>query len=560
MISIDLKNPLRHLATNKLPGWRQHFDGSTLVLRRGVGDDLIDNSLAADCSEIRIQTDRIIISRGSSGEQPIFLWRNSDRLLVGANANEIAETVEARIDVLSAYSFIYFEYPGPRRSLFHEVRQLMNGEALEIEIANSQFSAPQILDNFKLPCDELQNRHPEQLAQILRDHITRAHERRAGSDPLILLSGGVDSQVMSIAMVRDAGRSNVAAATFFVEGARSTEVEDARQVARNLGLDWQPIGIDPNTPIDLSEIAETGFPYLGQVIFERMYSQLGRVAGSTVLSGQDTRLHTPALGSIDLKIWRYLFSNSVLPSLSKMAGVIGMPFVKGLDLSNLARRKIEMLAQCGQFSDFAQRRYFKFREFQFNRSDTLFETIENEIKHSLQGIDPRCPRSAYNQIVHTNWRWQYAFDIGYCVETGQRHGLNVQLPFYDTELSNFSARLPFDLATRIVEGRAGHGQNPVRVNKYLLRLAYKGELDDSLIFRDKAVCPTHYMFMNGGLKNALDSFIHDQRLHESDLAQTLHLPELRDIAASRHGKWQEKDNWICNLVINAMIVWHHIQK
>lgn len=560
MISIDLKNPMHHFATDKLTGWEPHHDGDTLVLRRGVGDDIPNKPLPVDCSEISIQPDRIRISRGRSGEQPIFFWKGSDRLVVGSDANEIANSTAEKLDALSAYSFIYFEYPGPGRSLFHEVRQLMNGETLEVDLKNSSLSIPEIRDDFELPSVELPNHDPEQLAQSLRDHITRAHERRVGSDPLILLSGGVDSQVMSVAMVRDLGLSNVAAATFFVEGAGSTEVEDARQVAENLGLDWQPIGVEPNTPIDLSEIAETGFPYFGQAIFDRVYSQLGRTSGSTVLSGQDTRLHTPALGSIDLKLWRYLFSNPTLPSVARMAGMIGMPFVKGRDLSNLTRRKIEMLSQSGHFKSFVQHRYFKSRQFGFNRSAPLFEILENEIQASLQGIDPRHPRSAYNQIVRTNWRWQYAFDIGYCVEAGQRHGLNVKLPFYDSELSDLSASLPFDLTTKIVEGRAGHGQTPVRVNKYLLRLAYKGELDDSLIFRDKAVCPTNYMFMNGGLKDALSSFIHDRTMRDSDLAHILHLPELRDIAASRHGKWREEDNWICNLLINAMIVWHHIQK
>ena len=145
-------------------------------------------------------------------------------------------------------------------------------------------------------------------------------------------------------------------------------------------------------------------------------------------------------------------------------------------------------------------------------------------------------------------------------ESVENSGMLCSLPFYDINLSKFASSLPFDLTTKFTSGRGGHNKKKVTVNKFLLRLAYKNELDKSLIFRDKAVCQVNYLFLNGSLNGIIDDFCSDHNLINSDFGKLMHFSGIKKIFIEKRNNWKSDDNWIGNVAINALIIWSLAKK
>lgn len=517
----------------------------------------------ADISHINIDSNKIIISRGASGEHPIFYTTIGDVVLISNSAARIANLVEAKISIIACYEFIYFEYPGPGRTLFEGVFQVLNGQNIEICKNKERELEVKIQDSFTLPTIEYENViSNDELARKLREEITRAHAARVSNSNTVLLSGGIDSQVMAIALSRDLGLQNILTATFAVKGADQNESSDAAHVAKQLGLEWLLVEVDPNIDIDFDELTQLNSPYIGSIAMQQLLPRISssRLSSETLFAGQDTRLHTPALGVHDKWIWNTLFRSTILPSMSAKISEFGLSKFAKTDENRFIYRLLKLFAESPNFASFLANRYFHVRRFFFNENSREFSRAFSNIYEELRQADPREPRATYNRIVSSNWRRQYLFDIGHMVGSANKSSLSCALPFYDKSLSDFSAIIPFSVATKLTVGRAGHSDRKIKVNKYVLREAYKNDLDHSMIYRDKAVCATNYLFFNGCLREIIGQFIEDAEIPNSHAGRILHMVEIQNICKEKDGNWKAKDNWIANVVFNAIIVWRTLKK
>lgn len=508
---------------------------------------------ASDPSSISLSGERLVVRRAFSGEQPLYWAISGATLVVGDRVADVAARVGSSIDIEGCYSYIYFEYPGPARTLYSGVAELLNAQVLSVGTDGAGRLTVMPTDHFAIPSDEMHS-DEHALSAALRKNITEALRRRARANNGVLMSGGIDSQVMGIALTRDLGLRNVFAAHFHVAGAQQSEREQAHQATRQLDMEWILVEVDPAKAVDWQSIVRKNNPYIGALSMGAVMSKVGTDAGgdTTLFAGQDTRLHTPALSRIDLLLWNTLY-RAKMGGMAALIGRSGYALLKPRPERYLARL-LEFARNSGTFEDFVANRTFHVRRLGFNDHDAEFSRIYSNIVRDLAGIKPGDKRHSYNRIVAANWRRQYLFDIGYMVESCEDGGANCAMPFYDRDLVNLSARLPFALATRFVTGRAGHAAKAVTVNKYLLRKAYEGDLDRDLIFRDKAVCKTSHMFLNGGLRQLLREFCADRQIVTSPDGMALHLPQLAEICRRKDGQWEPSDSWLCNLVFNAMVV------
>ena len=117
------------------------------------------------------------------------------------------------------------------------------------------------------------------------------------------------------------------------------------------------------------------------------------------------------------------------------------------------------------------------------------------------------------------------------------YGNQCSLPFYDRELANYSASIPMGLALKTTVGRAGHSGAKKRVNKYVLREAYKKDLTQHMIFRDKAVCVTNHLFLNGCMGKYVTDLFNAPLLRDTEIGQQLNLDPMYQRGVAKNGKW-----------------------
>lgn len=560
-IEIDLQRDSASFIERDFSGWVIRNGENGQLIYRKIGDSpfFIDKE---DSTYILLRKNDVVLKRGFSGEQPLFYTVSASKLFVSDCVVRLAERIHASMCLVACYEFVFFEYSGEGRTLFEGVKAVLNGQSLTFRTDLNGGVAVSTVDSFSLPQLEGLCSDEQKLASLLREHINTAHASRSGSVNGVLLSGGIDSQVMAISLSRDLGLKSTFAATFSVRGARQTETEDAKLAAKQLGLEWFHVEVDPAAEIEWSDVLRANSPYIGSLAMSQFLPKIvsNGKSGSVLFAGQDTRLHTPALGPRDLLLWKGLYRFERFSALvSRCAQGVGYA-ARELDESVFLKRVLGLFAHSPSFSTFLANRYFHVRRFDFNKNDQIFSRVFSDIVRSLKNPDPLNPRAAYNKIVGANWRRQYLFDIGHMEGSCRHASLNCVLPFYDHDLSVFSAKLPFELATKVTVGRAGHSHKEVKVNKYLLRKAYEKDLDPVLIYRDKAVCATNHLFFNGSLRGVLSEFSQDSEHVFSDMGIALHMPDIQRMCKIYDGKWTEDDNWLCNIVFNTLVVWSLIAK
>lgn len=529
--------------------WRVESERPLRIVQHGLSLPEADRSVVeiSDAGELTVK-------RGCSGEQPVYVHRAGETIQVSDRVREIVVEPPS-VDIEACYQFIYFEYPWRERTLHAGIVEVLNGEALTFK-AGVAGTARQ--DGFSLPSEETAG-DPKHLASHLRQHIAHAHACRIGRSNGVLLSGGIDSQVMAVTLLRDLNLQDTFGVTFSVAGAAEDESNDARRVAQQLQMEWVHVQVDPAREVDWSAITVANNPYIGAIAMRAVLDRLGPESGGVLFAGQDTRLHTPAVGMRDRLLWQ-LYR---LPGAGKAAAQVGQLARRTTAKSapwSFAHRVAELFAHSPTLEDFLAHRYFHMRRVAFNDGDPAMHRGLSQLAGELRGVSAEAPRALYNRVVAANWRRQYLFDIGHMVDSCLTGGRQAALPFYDYGLASFSARLPFRMAAKTTAGRAGHSSKRVKVNKYLLRMAYERDLDRDLIFRDKAVCKTNYLFFNGALRGLLNEFGHDMTLDEHEWARVLHLPELQRLSKQRDGAWTVADNWLCNIIFNALVAWSMMRK
>jgi hypothetical protein len=501
---------------------------------------------------------KLHILKDLSGCESAYYKLTKDKLIFSSGVNLIADNDNGlKLSETGVFEFVYLEMPWKPASLYEDVYSVLNGVIYSYDAAKNSFS---ISDRFNLhEITEQQDTSPKEL----REKITEAHEKRLGNNNAIFLSGGVDSQVMSVALRKDLGIKDLVAFNFSVIGAENSEQAEAKQTAIELGIDFVPVEVDPNKKISLEDLVlNQNSPYIGSFYLSEIFGHCSTTNKLTFFGGQDTRLHTPALTKEDLAYWKLaslpLGTDAMRFGSKLMTAILNSS--KYSQPGDKKQRLHNLFMNIGKPEGFLALRHFHIHDYPFiHESIAGFEPI-GELKEELSKVSFRRPRSLYNKIVELNWRKQYLFDIEYMIGVTRSHGHECVMPFYDRELTEYSASLNFNLATKFTSGRAGHSSKKVSVNKFILRKAYEKELKDELIFRDKAVCPTNYMYFNGALCDDLKSFIHSNPLLGTQLGEFLNIKDLMKIAHEKQGRWKPGDNSLSVTIFNAMVCCKLIEK
>lgn len=452
--------------------------------------------------------------RDVSGAKSGYVACTADALVIGTNMHEVAKWCGA--------------YQLDRRSLLHltTLDYLFDGETYyrgvnEIPIGSVARWSPstswQILQRFGLGLADADNGlDVTSNVAALRASILRAHEKRAGAENVVLLSGGIDSSVMLCALRETVDRSRIRAITFRIKGTQEDETGYATSLARHLGVPIELIEVDPaNTNLFENfefDVLQMNSPYFGRFIFGQFSGRPDQV----FFAGQDTRLHTPDLNYVDKLAFAMLPAQQIPLFRDLMKGAARsaeLLIEMGLSTSEQRwKRGVFRTAMALDLDRYLPRFFFKINPESLEREGYDAPMIEEALARvRVPWQSAKNHRHLYNMIVEAKWGEQYTDDMRYLQDVAHVNGTHMAMPFYDIELARLSSALPFDQATRFIKGRDKFSSKRVMVNKFLLREAFRKELNEELYLRAKAVSRSQYLMFSGVLGQTV------KRLLQGDL-------------------------------------------
>lgn len=482
----------------------------------------------------------VYLARDPMGIKNLYYTLENNKLQVSSNVfNLVSIKNTKKFSIKGVSQYLLYEFLNDPYTLFEGVWSIIRGELIKIDIREMKIISKTLFRKKLSEIGEIDNPDEDYLATRLREKITNAHQKRVENHNTILLSGGIDSTVMAIALQKDLGVKDLSAITFDTKNAEFSEVEYAKSVAKKMGIKHDIIQVDPfNNDIDLFDIIDrSNFPYPGSIFLDSIMKSEAIRENSNFFAGQDTRLHTPALKQFDAIYFKY-FNFQPLNNMISTLSVLTNSFI-GEDKGNLTK----VLKRAQLFNKKEQ--YILTNLFHMHNNSLLFDSrAAKNTTMDLQSMFENTStnlRILYNTVVEEAWNWQYTDDIAYMTNNFCENEHTTSMPFYDKELAEFSATLPMNLALKKTKGQAGYGQKTKSVNKYILRKAYKNDLSHELIYRDKAVAVSNHIYLNTIMSKYIKDFFVDSKLKSTEVYEELKLYRLMDIALKNNGKWKIED-------------------
>lgn len=446
----------------------------------------------------------IHVHRDVSGIKSGYYGQSNINFCIGNNVHDLAKKLNVvEFNEIATDMLLITEFIQDGLTIYKNIHEFTIGSSTKL-FFNGEIIEKKIN---KIPILNKENGFSyEENISKLRECIVDAHKNLVSTNNIVYLSGGIDSCVMLAALDDFLPKSSIHTISYKVKGTNQDETPYAQSIAKYLGVTNEIIEFDPNSQFFCdnfeNKLLKLNNPYIGYWIFSPNDNSIK----NTYFAGQDTRLHTPAINQLD-KINFNLFSNNNYRIISKkslknVSCFYDYIYYK-LCLYNSNNKIIKNSDRVFASLDCEKYIYNYFLKLNHNKINTDFHKMENfnlikEYYHiNLNNI--KSPRELYNEIIKIKWGEQYTDDIRYMQDMAKATNTYIQMPFYAPELAEFSSSIPFNFATKFIKGKKEFSDKTVRVNKVLLRNAFKDKLNEDVFSRKKAVSTTNHLLFNGTL-------------------------------------------------------------
>jgi asparagine synthetase B (glutamine-hydrolysing) len=525
--------------------------------RRDLQDLIV--ALRSACGEFAFAlTDAagsVHLVRSDNGVAPLYWTREAaGRLVVGSDIAEVRDAAGGRgLGLDGGLQYLLSEYAYEPNTLFDGITAAPQGAVLELKPDGARTIRP-----FIRPFQSLEPFEQDEawLVERYRELIVRAIERRLKHHPGVFLSGGIDSNALAVYLMRDLGHTDAVAATYTVKGVDDDEGPIAAEVAHSLGMRHYLLEVDPSREIDLAPtLARTAAPEAEANYIVDLSRGAARFAGRelTLLAGQDHRLHTPFLGRADAFYLKTVLDNPWMLGPIRLGASVAR-LAPGLGYQ--ARRVVGIGARARRVEDVAAMRYLKLKSHLPGVSEDAIHRVADHFSPALAeaftGAAPTL-RSRFNAVMQVWWHGQGTWDGQYMRSSAAEGGQHAAMPYLDREVVEFCARLPYDLISRMIPGRAAYDLDKVvMVNKYFLRKALVNDLPERLLMRAKAVMPSAHLFMNGAFRGHLADLARPGGVWDTPVAAYLDRQAILNVLKTREGRWETAENPELWLMKNLM--------
>jgi asparagine synthase (glutamine-hydrolysing) len=403
----------------------------------------------------------LLLARDHLGVKPVYYYDDGRRLLFGSEIKAILqdESVPREIDPESLAIFLAYGYVPSPRTLFKGIHKIPPGWRLRCDARGARLerywrAIPQIQSGIS------EREAEEEYARQLR----RAVERQMVSDVPVgsMLSGGVDSGVVTAIMSELSDRPVMTFSVGFEEEGDWNELDDAAATARLFKTEHHPLRINARSYTDF--FAESFWyleePVLSQSTFAFYYiSKLARQHLKVVLTGQGA--DEPWAG------YERYRGEKLAHSLGWLAGSpLSRGLVSVLPRAEKLRRAAHSLAERDPVERFAAIHTL------FSPDDTA-RLLRPEVARALAGFDTRSPLrplqaevahlDGLSQLLYCDTRLSLPDDLlMYGDKMSMANSLEARVPLLDPDLVQFVESLPPSLKLRGMTGKYLHKRAALR--------------------------------------------------------------------------------------------------
>ncbi|HKP89653.1 MAG TPA: asparagine synthase (glutamine-hydrolyzing) [Thermoleophilaceae bacterium] len=468
---------------------------------------------------------RLVLARDRMGVKPLYLAEGPNGLAFASEVKSLIAggLVDPALDPIGAELFMAHGYvPGPR-TLFAGVRKLMPASVLIWEdgrpVGETSYWDPH--ENAPDGVGRSWEEDQERLLELLRD----ATRMRMISDvPLgIMLSGGLDSSLLTALMAEASDRPVETFSIGFAEDADANELGEARRVATRLGTEHHELLTSAS---DHPELLDEGMWYLEEPIADLSFlgffllSELARRNVTVALSGQGAdellggyRKHQIAWGA-------GMVARAPSPLRRALAGAgnrlpEGSTAARGLAAATARTPADRLLAMSRVVHPHERPQLFTDAFMQGDAESEIAAAIEQHAGSRRQSILGET-LALDSRLALVDWMLLY-FD-----KMSMAASLEVRVPFMDPEVVSFCSALPD--SRRVWMTR----------RKELLKRASEGLVDRDIIRKKKRG------FFRGALGTWLtihrDTVFRDLLFDERTRARGLYRPEAVERLAAASGE------------------------
>lgn len=234
-----------------------------------------------------IKRQRLILGRDRIGEKPLYVRRESGRLLFASELKSIlqADDVPRRLNLLALQEYLALGYVPAPLTMLEGIEKVLPGHYLVVE--NGRIEDHEYWD---VPFGRTEKRSEEEWIELVREKLLETVQSQLMSDvPLgAFLSGGIDSSTIVAAMARLTGRPvKTYSIGYEEEFSYYNELPFAKIVARAFGTDHHEIIVRP----EISDLLPKVIWHLDEPIADSaslttyLVSKLARESVTVILSG-----------------------------------------------------------------------------------------------------------------------------------------------------------------------------------------------------------------------------------------------------------------------------------
>lgn len=544
---------------------KKEFFATVSVLRSELSHQLANRIFAGGYFIVLVdrKSGMLNMMRDSMGQKSGYYYFDSltERLVVATNMHDIAYNVSTDINKFYTDFLLYQQFIPDGYTIYEDVNEVRIGEMLHYIPRGTL----QSIERESLPIEYSENDYSEEEnIRLLREKILEVHADWAGENNVVYLSGGIDSCVM-LASLHNICPEQTRVVSYRIAGSSQDETIYAQELASYLGYNTEVVTVDPADPKIVADyeddLQKMNNPVFGNWIFR---PHLSNDISVRYFAGQDTRLHTPSVNSVDMKVIDRIshqgtggwgaFGKGVVDLYERLSCL--------LKLYNAADRRVKyshLLVNALVPKWFILRRKFmadpvKYKTWRYDMSN--FEKICDWYRVDLHA--GMSSREIFNRLIEKKWQEQYTDDIRYMVDMAHNRGVTTVLPFYEQRFNQFASTIPWKLANKTMAGLDGFSNKPVRVNKYVLRKAFEKELPWNIMVRAKAVSLSSHLMMNGVLGIRVEQTLRDDlRSSDSFCRRFGYQAKAREIIAHR-SKWEMKNSYMVTFAnyLSALCVYY----
>lgn len=186
---------------------------------------------------------KVVIYRDAVGKKPLFYYHDHKTFCFASSVTAIRDNISSQltIDQAAIHSYLALGYVKPDLSLYQEIRPLLPGYLIEIDITTGNMAT-----QYSLPTSTSYHgfdyHHAEIMAQADR-LLNQSIERRiAGIEqPVLLFSGGIDSTILAQKMF-DAVGKKLTCVSLRPLIPRTYDEPYARYAAKKFGVNYIAVG------------------------------------------------------------------------------------------------------------------------------------------------------------------------------------------------------------------------------------------------------------------------------------------------------------------------------